>query len=103
MTKVSQHSEIRLKERCGLNKSSMSRMSNKAYEQGITHSETTGSLKRWMDKLYLSYGKSNNTRLYGDKAYLFNGNYLITVIQIPNNLLPTALKIQRRKGEELNE
>ena len=78
-------------------------MSDKAYKYGVTHSEVTGSLIKWMDKLYLSYGKSNNTRLYGDKAYLFNDNCLITVIQIPNNLLPTALKIQRRKGEELNE
>lgn len=101
MTKISQHSEIRLKERCGLSKSSINRMSDKAYKYGVTHSEVTGSLKRWMDKLYLSYCKSNNTRLYGDKAYLFNGNCLITVIQIPNNLLSTALKMQRRKGEDI--
>lgn len=92
---------MRLKERCGFNKKSMNRMSDKAYKYGVTHSEVTGSLRKWMDKLYLSYGKSNNTRLYGDKAYLFNDNCLITVIQIPNNLLPTALKIQRRKGEEV--
>ena len=103
MTKLSQHSEIRLKERCGLNKSSINRMSNKAYEQGITHSETTGNLKRWMDKIYLSYGKSNNTRLYGDKAYLFNGNCLITVIQIPNSLLPVALKLQKERRKIKDE
>lgn len=101
MTKVSQHSEMRLKERCGFNKKSMNRMSDKAYKYGVTHSEVTGSLRKWMDKLYLSYGKSNNTRLYGDKAYLFNDNCLITVIQIPNNLLPVALKLQkeRRKNQ----
>ena len=103
MTKLSQHSEIRLKERCGLNKSIINRMSNKAYEQGITHSETTGNLKRWMDKIYLSYGKSNNTRLYGDKAYLFNGNCLITVIQIPNSLLPVALKLQKERRKIKDE
>lgn len=92
---------MRLKERCGFNKKSMNRMSDKAYKYGVTHSEVTGSLRKWMDKLYLSYGKSNNTRLYGDKAYLFNDNCLITVIQIPNNLLPVALKLQkeRRKNQ----
>ena len=52
-----------------------------------------------MDKLYLSHKVANNTKLYGDKAYLFKGNMLITIIQIPNNLLDTALKLQRSNNE----
>lgn len=97
MPKISQHSEARLKERCGLNKSSMNRIADKAYKYGVTHSEATGNLKKWMDRLYLSYERSNNTRLYGDKAYLFHNNFLITVIQIPNNLLHMALKLQKKR------
>lgn len=103
MPEISQHSEIRLKERCGLNKSSMKRMADRAYKYGVTHSEATGNLKKWMDRLYLSYERSNNTRLYGDKAYLFHDNFLITVIQIPNNLLRIALKLQKKKEGKTNE
>ena len=29
---------------------------------------------------------ANNIRLYGDKAYIFCGDVLVTVIQIPNDL-----------------
>lgn len=99
MVQITKHSEKRSKERCGLNKNSTNRMAIKAFEKGVCHSETSGNLRRWMDKLYLSHKAANNTKLYGDKAYLFKGNMLITVIQIPNNLLDTALKLQRRKHE----
>lgn len=99
MVQVTKHSEKRSKERCGLNKNSTSRMAEKAFKNGVCHSETSGNLRRWMDKLYLSHKVANNTKLYGDKAYLFKGNMLITIIQIPNNLLDTALKLQRSNNE----
>ena len=96
-TKLTSHSKDRMKERCALKKSSQNRIADKAFMYGLKHSELNGSLRKWVDKLYLSHQVSNNTRLYGDKAYLFRGNSLITVIQIPNNLLKQVLKVQKRK------
>ena len=86
MVEVSNHAADRLKERCGLKKKSIQRMAEKVYICGIRHSETKGNLNKWISGLY-SYNKNaNNIRLYGDKAYIFAGQVLITVIQIPSDL-----------------
>lgn len=83
---VSMHAEERLKERCGINKKSVQRMAEKAFTNGIHHSQTKGNLKKWVTSLYFKNETANNIRLYGDKAYIFNNETLITVLQIPSNL-----------------
>ena len=61
-------------------------MAKKALEEGISHGQTKGNLKKWIDSLYFYSKSANNIKLYGDKAYLFNNETLITVLQIPANL-----------------
>lgn len=101
MVILTEHSKTRLKERCGLNKDSLERIAEKAFLNGITHSETKGNLNKWITSLYFQNCAANNIRLYGDKAYLFTGNKLITIIQIPNNLLDAVHKINKKKKEDL--
>lgn len=83
---VSKHAEIRLRERCGINRKSAQRIAEKAFNDGIQHSQTKGNLKKWVTNLYFHNKSANNIRLYGDKAYIFSGAVLITVLQIPSNL-----------------
>lgn len=87
MVTVSKHAEKRLKERCGLNKRSVKRMADKAFTDGIRHSDTRGRLNKWVTSLYFYNQTANNIRLYGDKAYIFAGSTLVTVFQIPPGLL----------------
>lgn len=98
---LTKHSEERLRERNGLNKGSVNRVVEKAYIYGIKHNETKGNLNKWITSLYFKQHTANNVRLYGDKAYLFNGEKLITVIQIPNNLIDIVNKIAKKKKEDL--
>lgn len=86
LVQVSKHAERRLIERCGLNKKSVQRIAERAFEYGITHSDTKGNLHKWVDSLYFRNRNANNIRLYGDKAYIFAGDILVTVLQIPSNL-----------------
>lgn len=86
-----------LMRRCGLNKSSFEQISEKVYSEWISHSETFGWLNKWVTSLYFQNKTANNIKLYGDKAYLFHGNMLITVIQIPNNLLCLVKKVKREE------
>jgi len=80
---ISRHAEQRLRERSGLNKSSVIRIAHRAYNRGISHCETKGDLKKWISELYLHSGTANNIKIYGDKAFLFHYNELITVLQVP--------------------
>lgn len=92
---VSMHAAERLKERCGLNKKSMQRMAQKAFNKGIRHSQTRGRLNKWVTGLYFNNRNANNIRLYGDKAYIFCEEILVTVIQIPTDLMRDFKKMVR--------
>ena len=85
--KVTRHAKDRLKERNGLNKKSIERIAKRALEEGIPHSRTKGQLNKWITARYFSNQSANNIRLYGDKAYIFNNEILITVLQIPARLM----------------
>ena len=97
MAKITKHAEKRAKERCGINDKAIERMAEKVLKDGIKHKDCTGQIKKWVDKLYLEEKVANNIRLYGDKAYLFKRTTLITIIQIPNNLVNRVKTIQARR------
>lgn len=70
-----------------------------AYENGLRHGDCTGNLKKWVDSLYFKERTANQIRLYSDKAYIFTGDKLITVIQIPHNLVKEVDKLRRSKQQ----
>lgn len=79
--KVSRHAKQRMKERCGFNGKAQERMARKALTDGITHAQTKGRL---------------NKRIYGDNAYIFCGETLVTVIPVPANIKKDMEKMIRR-------
>lgn len=92
---VTNHAKQRTKDRLGLSKKIADKVATKALEKGITHGLAKGSLKNYLDKLYLAHRTANNLRVYNRKVYLFDDTVLITVINLPNNLIKTADKIQK--------
>lgn len=91
------HAEKRLKERLGLQKKALQRAADTAYDKGIKHSETTGNLNKWITKLYFQNKNANNIRLYNDKAWIFAGMNLVTVLQIPSSLKKSFEDVLSRK------
>lgn len=94
--KVSKHAEKRMRERCGLNKKAVERMAEKAYYNGIKHSETRGKLNKWISHKYLAKEKANNIRICGDKAFVFCDDVLVTVLQIPRIIVKDMEHLVRR-------
>lgn len=94
---ISMHAAERLKERCGLNKKSMQRIAQKAFDEGIRHGQTKGRLNKWVTGLYYNNQNANNIRIYGDKAYIFCGEILVTVIQIPADLTRDFKKMVKER------
>lgn len=103
IVRISDHAFDRSKERSGLNKKATLRLAEKAYHEGIKHSDTNGRLYKYISSLAgRSPTKGISIRIYGEAVYLFskkdkNGNMhidqdgtpvilLITVIPLPNNL-----------------
>lgn len=98
---VTKHAEKRLRERMGLGEKAVQRAAETAYDKGIKHCETNGNLNKWVTSLYFNNKTANNIRLYNDKAWIFAGKNLITVLQIPASLKKSVNDVlNRRKGEE---
>lgn len=84
--KISIHARQRMKERCGFNRKAQERMAEKAFIEGITHKQTKGRLHKWVTSLFFKNTNANNIRLFGDNAFIFCGETLVTVIPVPGNL-----------------
>ena len=99
-TIVTKHAKYRMKQRCGIGKNSINKMAKKVYQLGVRHAETSGNLQKWVDSLYFYNKSANQIRLYGDMAYIFHNQKLITVIKVPENLVPDIVAIRRFKEEK---
>lgn len=87
---ITDHAFARAKKRLGWNAAALKRMVDKALNQGITHAQTSGRLKRYLDKLYLSHENGTKLRLYGEHVFIFSDSALITVLHLPNRMRRAA-------------
>jgi hypothetical protein len=101
---LTKHSMDRLKQRNGLRKKSMQRITEKAWYEGIDRLETNGKFRKFLEQFY--YYDTDflpAIKIYGDKVFIFKmeKDYiikddlkkqediakLITVLQIPSRLM----------------
>lgn len=78
------HAYDRGRERYQWNNKTLLKMAEIAFLNGIKHSQTNGSLKKYIDKLWHQNKSVNNIRIYGQDIYFFHDNLLITLYQLPN-------------------
>jgi hypothetical protein len=98
---VTYHAEERIKIRMGLGKSAFEKVATKALECGLKHKDVAGKLKRYLDKIYLDHGNANNMRIYNNKIFLFCGDILITVFDLPSEFRKTVEKIKKQKERSI--
>lgn len=99
MAALTAHGKKRSKERCGFGKSATARAAQIALKDGLKHNEVAGSLKRFLDGLYLSHRNADNMRIWNKKVYLFTGELLITILDVPRKYYGTIDKINRAKEQ----
>ena len=97
---VTNHAKERTRQRVGLPKRVIEKNALKAFDEGIRHNELSGSIKRFVDGLYLQYQTANNIRIYCGNVYLFTGNVLITVLQLPPKYRKSADKIEKKREKK---
>lgn len=99
---LSKHGRKRVEERAGIGKSEKKtdRMAKLALERGYKHSETKGSLKKFLDGKFLYHNRSaNNMRVYSGQLWLFHDDKLITVIPLPSKFQKDIQNYVTRKVE----
>jgi hypothetical protein len=94
--RTTHHGEKRVRKRIGIKKKAVNAMRDAAFNKGIKHSQATGRISRYFDRLFLEHATANNIRLYANYVWIFAGETLITVFPIPSNLRRSALSVQRK-------
>ena len=95
---VTRHAEHRTRQRVGRPKKAVRRAAAKAMTSGIRRTDTEGGLRRYLDWLYWrGNGEAVNIVVYGDKVYLFGGDTLITVLNVPAEHMKQAARLMKKR------
>ena len=94
--RLTKHAVERGKERLGLNRKALQRTADRAFAEGLQVKDTSGTLRRYLDGLGMTYKKGNNTRVYGLHVYIIQRCVLITVLHLPRQYWNAVAK--RKSG-----
>jgi len=109
---LSNHAKNRMVERSGINKKSTVRIAEKAYKDGISQSQATGSLLRYISYIAGKSYKNCDIRIFNEKVYVFRdtkerdeeGRFIIkmvTMLNLPLEYKKRAFSLQKRINEEI--
>lgn len=88
MVAITTHAQRRLKERAGMNKNTARKVAERAYCNGISFDNASSDIRQYISKVYTSHDRiANNIRIYGNIVYIFDNRTLITVFQMPQELV----------------
>lgn len=106
---VTNHADQRIRQRVGVPRSAVRRLAVKAKAEGIERKDTSGSLRRYLDALYHYNDKrdsdggyvynDSSIYIYGEKVWVFVGNALVTVLNLPNRYKNAANALGRKSDE----
>lgn len=86
--KITKHAFKRAKERLGLGRKAFNRMCSRTMEIGKQHIDIKGNLHKWVTSIVMQKTYKPKVYLYSDFMLICLGDKVITVLKIPNNLLP---------------
>lgn len=95
---ITEHAEGRCGKRFSYTKEITHEKAEKALRVGVKHGETSGTLKKYIDKVYLKHKNANNTRIFRNQIYLFHNDILVTAWKLPREFWKIAKKLCKRKG-----
>jgi hypothetical protein len=97
---ITAHGEDRVQERIGLPKRAIKRLATKALNEGITHSQTSGALHKYLSQVYLKHHKASGMKLYGEFIWIFKGATLLTVLNLPNEYKVYMSELKKKLAKE---
>lgn len=100
MARVTNHAAKRTKERLGIPKRISEKNADQALKLGIKHSDTSGSLRRYITSLYWKQQTANNIRIYCENVYIFHNDTLITVFPLPQKYRKTVDRLRKEKKHD---
>ena len=97
--RLTDHGRKRGKERAGLAPGALKRAAGKALAEGLKPRDTTGSLRRYLDKISIEH-PGKHPRVHADHIFIFADSDLITVLHLPHEYRKSAASARKKKGGE---
>lgn len=80
---ITDHAYDRARKRLKWSSSTLNRMINRIYYEGISSKNSKGTLKIYFEKLNNRNSQCNNIRIFGNSVFFFMNNRLITMLPLP--------------------
>ena len=94
---LSDHGTRRGKERAGLDRRALERTAGRALSEGLDPQETSGSLRRYLDKLSAVHRKT--LRVLGNHIFVFGSRrVLVTVLELPHEFRRAAASALKKRS-----
>lgn len=84
---ITNHAKKRIRQRAGIGKKACYRMATNAVERGVNRTQLTGSVRRYLDKLYFSHEDCTDIIVYAGKVFVFVKTILVTVMNLPGRYI----------------
>jgi hypothetical protein len=80
---VTSHAAKRISKRIGVPKKAVQKLAETAISDGKSHSDFSGSMKRYLDSEFFKERSASNMRVWSGYLFIFSGEVLITVFLLP--------------------
>lgn len=81
--RMTTHASARMRERMGVPKRAVAKLAETALSEGKRHSDFAGSIRRYLDGVFLQHRSATNMRVYAQHLFIFDGETLITAWMLP--------------------
>lgn len=98
---ITHHAKIRLSQRVKDYKKDT--IAEKALRHGLKQSQMKCDLRRYIESIRYKNPNADNIRIYDRKIFIFDGETLITVLNLPRTYKRTLNRIKRKIGGTDNE
>ena len=90
-----------MRERLGINKGSVEKAAQRAFDRGARYEDTTGNLRHFLDEEMILHGSRSIYRVYGEWLYVFSGDgFLVTIVPLFDGMRKCVRKAGRRPHEK---
>lgn len=96
---VTRHAYDQAKDRCGFSRNTVTRMAQRAFDEGVKQGDLVGSLRKYVDAQYFKHKTANNIRIYGLFVWIFESENLITVFHVPARFRRAAIHAGKKHGK----
>lgn len=84
----------------GVPRSAVRKLAVKAKSEGVERKDTTGSLRRYLDKVYWYNPNTTHIFVWSEKVFIFADSALITVLNLPNRYKSAAVSLKEKNDAD---